>query len=92
MSAGLAQVRLCLAPGLAHARSRGAGARGSGGQHCRLNAAQVERLEAALDAGPAVGGARVSGGPWPRVTVLVGRLFHVSYTPRGISYLLHRLG
>jgi putative transposase len=27
-----------------------------------------------------------------RITVLVGRLFHLSYTPRGISYLLHRLG
>nr|WP_206184503.1 winged helix-turn-helix domain-containing protein [Thermoactinospora rubra] len=24
--------------------------------------------------------------------MLVGRLFHVAYTPRGISYLLHRLG
>lgn len=30
--------------------------KGPGGQHCRLNAAQVERLEAALDAGPAVWG------------------------------------
>ncbi|MFG1978320.1 hypothetical protein ACGFJC_54140 [Nonomuraea fuscirosea] len=28
----------------------------------------------------------------PRVTGPVGRLFHVIYTPRGISYLLHWLG
>ncbi|WP_425569461.1 helix-turn-helix domain-containing protein [Nonomuraea salmonea] len=27
-----------------------------------------------------------------RVTALIGRLFHVTYTPRGVSYLLHRLG
>ncbi|MEV1003497.1 winged helix-turn-helix domain-containing protein [Nonomuraea sp. NPDC050202] len=26
------------------------------------------------------------------MTVLVGRLFHLSYTPRGICFLLHRLG
>jgi transposase len=77
-------------------RTAGAGAlvsKGPGGQHCRLNAAQVERLEAALDAGPAVWG-WTEDQRWTlaRVTVLVGRLFHISYTPRGISYLLHRLG
>jgi transposase len=27
-----------------------------------------------------------------RVATLIGRLFHVRYTPRGVSYLLHRLG
>ncbi|MFD0480602.1 winged helix-turn-helix domain-containing protein [Nonomuraea thailandensis] len=50
-------------------------------------------MEAALDAGPAVWG-WIEDQRWTlaRVTVLVGRLFHVSYTPRGISYLLHRLG
>ena len=26
------------------------------------------------------------------VTALIGRLFHVSYTLRGVSYLLHRIG
>ncbi|HUY47436.1 MAG TPA: hypothetical protein VMV92_17180 [Streptosporangiaceae bacterium] len=26
-----------------------------------------------------------------RVTTLTGRLFHVRYTPRGMSYLLHRV-
>jgi putative transposase len=31
---------------------------------------------------------------WPleRVATLVGRLFHVRYTLRGTSYLLHRIG
>ncbi|WP_425465604.1 helix-turn-helix domain-containing protein [Nonomuraea turkmeniaca] len=53
----------------------------------------MERLEAALDAGPAVWG-WTEDQRWTlaRVTALVGRLFHVSYTPRGISYLLHQLG
>jgi transposase len=27
-----------------------------------------------------------------RVAELIGRLFHVSYTLRGVSYLLHRSG
>lgn len=27
-----------------------------------------------------------------RVTALIGRLFHVHYTLRGASYLLHRIG
>jgi transposase len=27
-----------------------------------------------------------------RVTTLIARLFHVRYTVRGTSYLLHRLG
>ena len=27
-----------------------------------------------------------------RVAALVGRLFHVRYTLRGVSYLLHRMG
>lgn len=26
------------------------------------------------------------------VTILIGRLFHVRYTLRGTSYLLHRIG
>lgn len=47
-------------------------------------------LRAELDRGPAAHG-------WPdqrwtlaRVTLLIGRLFHVRYTLRGTSYLLHR--
>jgi putative transposase len=27
-----------------------------------------------------------------RVAALIGRLFRVTYTPRGVSYLLHRMG
>jgi transposase len=60
---------------------------------CRLSEAQLERLRASLEAGPAVWG-RGEDQRWTlaRVTALTGRLFHVRYTLRGTSYLLHRLG
>jgi transposase len=67
--------------------------KGPGGAVCRLSGAQLERLRAALEAGPALWGwdedQRWTLG---RVTTLIGRLFHVRYTLRGTSYLLHRLG
>lgn len=66
---------------------------GPGGNPCRLSPTQRARLAAALDAGPAVYG-WVEDQRWTlaRVTQLIGRLFHVSYTLRGTSYLLHRMG
>ena len=40
--------------------------RGPGGAVCRLGEAQLTRLRAALDGGPAMwGGVRISGGRWP---------------------------
>jgi len=66
---------------------------GPGGNLCRLNPAQLARLAAALDAGPAVyGWDEDQRWTLARVTTLIGRLFHVSYTLRGTSYLLHRMG
>jgi transposase len=67
--------------------------RGAGGAVCRLTSAQLARLRAALDAGPAAYGWREDQ-RWTlaRVTALIGRLFHVRYTLRGTSYLLHRIG
>ncbi len=63
---------------------------------CNLTDAQLLRLAAELDRGPA---ARQSAGwkadqRWTlaRVAALIGRLFHVRYTLRGTSLLLHRLG
>jgi transposase len=66
--------------------------RGPGGAACRLSGRQLTRLRAALDAGPAAYGWQDQRWTLARVTALVGRLFHVRYTVRGISYLLHRIG
>jgi putative transposase len=54
---------------------------------------QLERLRAALEVGPAIWGwAEDQRWTLERVSALMGRLFHVRYTLRGTSYLLHRLG
>ena len=60
---------------------------------CRLGGAQLSRLRAALEGGPAAWG-WYQDQRWTlaRVATLISRLFHVRYTPRGVSYLLHRLG
>ena len=67
--------------------------RGPGGAVCRLSPAQLEKLRAALDGGPAAWGWREDQ-RWTlaRVATLIGRLFHIRYTLRGTSYLLHRTG
>ena len=67
---------------------------GPGGAACRLSGAQLERLRAALEAGPAVWGwAEDQRWTLERVAALIGRLFHVRrYTLRGTSFLLHRMG
>ena len=67
--------------------------KGPGGNPCKLDEAQVAQLRAALDAGPAAYGWNCDQ-RWTlaRATSLVMRLFGVSYTLRGMSCLLHRLG
>lgn len=67
--------------------------KGAGGNPCKLDEAQVAQLRAALEAGPAAyGWERDPRWTLARVTALVMRLFGVSYTLRGVSFLLHRLG
>jgi len=75
-------------------RRRGAlASRGPGGTACRLSTGQLARLRAALDLGPAVyGWGEDQRWTLARVTALIARLFHVHYTLRGTSYLLHRIG
>ena len=67
--------------------------RGAGGAVCRLDERQLARLRAALDAGPAASGWDEDQ-RWTlaRAAALIARLFHVRYTLRGVSYLLHRTG
>jgi len=67
--------------------------KGPGGAVFRLGPAQLSRLRAALDQGPAGWGwAEDQRWTLERVTTLIGRLFHVRYTLRGTSCLLHRIG
>src|SRR5437762_6549030 len=67
--------------------------KGPSGAACRLDETRLARLQAELDRGPAAHG-WVEDQRWtlPRITVLIARLFHVRYTERGVSYLLHRIG
>ena len=66
--------------------------KGPGGNACKLDEAQLTQLRAALDAGPAVYGWKDQRWTLARVAALVLRLFGVSYSLRGISFLLRRLG
>jgi transposase len=67
--------------------------KGPSGSDCRLDERQLDRLQAELDAGPAAHG-WTEDQRWTlaRVAVLINDLFRQSYTLRGTSYLLHRLG
>ncbi|MFC9295502.1 transposase [Streptomyces sp. NPDC057011] len=66
---------------------------GAGGFPCRLGDVQMELLQAELEVGPTAHGWREDQ-RWTlaRVAELIHRLFGYRYTPRGVSYLLHRLG
>jgi transposase len=67
--------------------------KGPGGSTCRLDQARLDRLATALEQGPAPHG-YVEDQRWTlaRVADLIVRMFHVRYTLRGVSYLLHRMG
>jgi transposase len=66
---------------------------GASGSHCRLDERRLDRLAAAVEQGPAAHGYREDQ-RWTlaRVADLIARMFHIRYTPRGVSYLLHRMG
>jgi transposase len=67
--------------------------KGPRGSICRLSPTQLDKLRAALEAGPAVyGWDEDQRWTLAHVTTLIGRLFDVRYTLRGTSYLLHRIG
>jgi len=67
--------------------------KGAGGSPCKLGEAQIAQLRAALEAGPgAYGWEQDQRWTLARVAALVMGLFGVSYSLRGVSFLLHRLG
>ena len=61
---------------------------GPGGVSCRLSDAQLQRLRTELERGPAEHGWADQRWTLARVATVIGRLFHLRYTPRGTAYLL----
>jgi putative transposase len=66
--------------------------KGSSGSLCRLDAGQQARLAAVLREGPAAYGFDDQRWTLARVAEVIAGLFGVSYTLRGVSYVLHRMG
>jgi transposase len=56
----------------------------------RLSPAQITRLGAEIELGPAAHGFDDQRWTLKRISTLIGRLFHVSYTEAGVWYLLAR--
>lgn len=65
---------------------------GPGGSDCKLSADQQKRLAEMLDDGPVVHGWDDARWTLARVAELIERRFAITYTLRGVSYLLHRIG
>ncbi|MGW3467854.1 helix-turn-helix domain-containing protein [Saccharopolyspora sp. NPDC000995] len=67
--------------------------KGRPGPKTKLNQQQIARLEQALRDGPAAAG-WTEDQRWTlaRVAKLIGRMFHVSYSLKGVALLLHRMG
>ena len=57
-----------------------------------LPASCAQQLRNSGERGPAAHGWADQRWTLARVTTLIGRLFHLRYTPRGTAYLLHRMG
>ena len=66
--------------------------RGPGGARCRLSPAQLDELQALLDAGPAAWGWADQCWTLARIAAVVHERFAVDYTLAGLDLLLHRMG
>src|SRR3954452_23948317 len=66
--------------------------KGRGGARCRLSRAQLDELQALLDAGPAAWGWTDQCWTLPRIAEVVHTRFGVDYPLPGLDLLLHRLG
>ena len=66
--------------------------RGPGGARRRLSPAQLDELQALLDAGPAAWGWADQCWTLARIAAVVHERFAVDYTLAGLDLLLHRMG
>jgi transposase len=67
--------------------------KGAGGATCKLTDAQLDELQAVLDAGPAAyGWGEDQCWTLVRIAGVVADRFGVDYTLGGLDYLLHRIG
>jgi transposase len=66
--------------------------KGPGGARCRLSPAQLDELQALLDAGPTAWGWEDQRWTLPRIAEVVHSRFGVDYTLPGLDLLLHRMG
>jgi putative transposase len=65
---------------------------GPGGADCKLTVEQQKQVAELLDVGPVVHGWDDARWTLARVGEVIERRFGVTYTLRGVSYLLHRMG
>lgn len=67
--------------------------KGTSGARSKLTDEQVDRLQQRLEAGPAASG-YTEDQRWtlPRIVKLIATMFHVHYSGKGVSLLLHRMG
>ena len=65
---------------------------GPGGSDCKLSADQQKQLAQILDDGPVAHGWDDARWTLARIAELIERHFAITYTLRGVSYLLHRIG
>lgn len=66
--------------------------KGAAGTGCKLTDSQLVRLEAFLDEGAIAHGWDDQRWTSARIAVLIAGRFRISYTPRGVAYLMERLG
>jgi transposase len=66
--------------------------KGAAGSGCKLTDEQLTWLEEALEEGAAAHGWDDQRWTTSRIAALISTRFHVSYTARGVAYLLNRLG
>ncbi|MEV4094308.1 winged helix-turn-helix domain-containing protein [Streptosporangium saharense] len=66
--------------------------KGAAGAACKLTEDQLNRLEELLQEGALAHGWDDQRWTSTRVGVLIAERFHLSYTARGVAYLLRRLG